>query len=159
MSEYTQTLSGQAQWAARNLIFNLDFIPEDKLSWKPAPDANSALEVVDHILGAYAGLSGIIKDPTTPPSFGGGDESKVASKEEASEKLLAAVDSYCALIGGLSEEDLKKPVQMPFGTFPLSFIVSMAPLDTVHHHGQIAYIQTLLGDTESHFDFSLLPQA
>ena len=28
---------------------------------------------------------------------------------------------------------------------------SIAVIDAVHHHGQIAYIQTLLGDKESHF--------
>lgn len=158
MSSYVETLSGQAQWAARNLAYNLDFIPDDKLAWKPEPSALSALEVVGHILNAYAGLGAIVANPTGEHSFNP-DPPKLSTRDEAKEKLIAAVDNYCQLIGGLSEEDLKKPVTMPFGTFPMSFLVSMAPLDTVHHHGQIAYIQTLLGDTESHFDFSLLPKS
>ena len=43
-----------------------------------------------------------------------------------------------------------KTLKLPFGEFPLSQAVSMPVVDLIHHHGQIAYIQTLLGDTEDH---------
>lgn len=39
----------------------------------------------------------------------------------------------------------------------LGWMVTAATLDTIHHAGQIAYIQTLLGDNELHFDSSALP--
>ncbi|HTE20118.1 MAG TPA: hypothetical protein VK689_17270, partial [Armatimonadota bacterium] len=39
----------QMLWASKNAAYNLSFIPEDKLNWKPAPTANSALEIVNHV--------------------------------------------------------------------------------------------------------------
>lgn len=30
-------------------VWNLDFIPADRLNWKPAPEAKSALEIVNHL--------------------------------------------------------------------------------------------------------------
>ena len=43
-------------------------------------------------------------------------------------------------------------IELPFGTFPLAQCCGFPPFDVMHHHGQIAYIQTLLGDGEDHFD-------
>ena len=36
-------LAGQTTFFSRNIGHNLDFIPDDKLDWKPAPSALSAL--------------------------------------------------------------------------------------------------------------------
>jgi len=36
-------------------------------------------------------------------------------------------------------------------SFPLARAASLPVIDMIHHHGQIAYIQTLLGDEEFHF--------
>src|SRR5438874_12362465 len=33
-----------AEWAGPDLAYNLDFVPEDRLNWKPAPESKSALE-------------------------------------------------------------------------------------------------------------------
>jgi hypothetical protein len=41
--------------------------------------------------------------------------------------------------------------------FTVGWMVTASTLDTIHHAGQIAYIQTLLGDNEIHFDESALP--
>lgn len=32
----------------------------------------------------------------------------------------------------------------------------MGVIELVHHRGQIVYVQTLLGDTEDHFDMAAL---
>ena len=37
------------------------------------------------------------------------------------------------------------------GSFPFARAVSFPVIDAIHHHGQIAYIQSLLGDAETHF--------
>ena len=42
-------------------------------------------------------------------------------------------------------------IELPFGTFSLGQCSGFPPFDLMHHHGQIAYIQTLLGDQEDHF--------
>lgn len=152
-----QTLAGEISWATKNMAYNLDFIPDDKLDWKPAPTALSALGVVGHLLTAIGYFQQSIENEA-PGAIPDGDEPAPTTREEAKAKLIAAGEEYSRMLLSLSPEDAARKVELSFGSFPLSFVASMAVTDAVHHHGQIAYIQTLLGDTESHFDFSLLPQ-
>src|SRR5690606_5610477 len=146
----------QLDWATKNMAYNLDFIPDDKLNWKPAPTALSALEIVGHLLGVIEYFRSALENPAAagPPS---GDGSTPASRDEAKMKLVAAGEEYSHWLLSLPEERLAEVVQLPFGKFPLGFAAEIPVSDALHHHGQIAYIQSLLGDTEPHFDASLFP--
>lgn len=150
--DYLELMGGQAGWGARNLAYNLDFIPADKLNWKPAPTANSALEIVQHATRAFKFLQGMI-------SGGSGEPPEVplpTTAAEAKQQIIDAAVEYKQFLTTIDPATLTNQIPMPFGaTFPLSRVVSMPVIDVIHHHGQIAYIQTLLGDTESHFDFAL----
>jgi hypothetical protein len=133
-----ETLARMVEGMGRNMAFNLDFIPDDKLSWKPAPSAKSALEVVQEVVGALGSVA------STP-----GDAAQLSSREEAKQKLGEVVEGYARAVRGFSAEDLARPVE-PF-KLPQGQMAALLAADCVHHHGQIAYIQTLLGDEESHF--------
>jgi hypothetical protein len=39
-----ERLAQLLEWAGPDLAHNLDFIPEDRLDWKPTPDSKSARE-------------------------------------------------------------------------------------------------------------------
>jgi uncharacterized damage-inducible protein DinB len=147
-------LAEDLNWAAKNLAYNLDFIPDDKLNWKPAPTANSALEIVGHLLEVYGHFG---KD-LDGASFSPDKAQTPTSRDEAKIKLVAAAEEYSYKLLALSPDEMNRPVTMPFGELPLGFVASIPITDTIHHHGQIAYIQSLLGDEEAHFDFSLLPK-
>lgn len=149
-----QQLAAQLNWAAQNLAYNLDFIPDDKLNWKPAPTALSALEIVEHLLGVYGHFGKTIGEAPDHSA----EAQTPASREEAQKKLIAAAQEYSQKLLALTPEEAARDVEFPFGKFNLGFAATMPVTDTIHHHGQIAYIQSLLGDTESHFDFSLLPK-
>lgn len=150
-----QTLAGQASWATKNLAYNLDFIPDEKLVWKPAGTARSALEIVGHLLGTFAMATDQLKD-TGQEMLYHKLACSVSSRNEAKIRLISTGEEYSYLLFSLKPEILTKVVELPFGRFPLSFVAAMPVMDAVHHHGQIAYIQILLGDAESHFDFSLI---
>jgi len=152
-----ESLASQIEWAAKNIAFNLDFIPEDKLSYKPSPTANSALEVIGHAAVAIGFFEKTLKGE--PPGNPGSIETPVpATLEEAKAMIITSATNYSAALRSLSPEDAGNIVDLQFAKLPLGFVASMAVTDLIHHHGQIAYIQTILGDTESHFDMSLLPQ-
>ncbi len=153
MNEMKQ-LADELNWAAQNLAYNLDFIPDDKLDWKPAPTASSALEIVGHLLGVYHHIGKMMGDDSSSDSS---EPQTPTSRDEAKIKLVAAAEEYSYKLLALTPEDMAREVDFPFGKFKLGFAATMPVTDTVHHHGQIAYIQSLLGDEESHFDFSLLP--
>ena len=56
-----EVLARQVIWACENIACNLKFIPADKLEWKPAPGAKSALEIVNHAAEVLHRMSRVLK--------------------------------------------------------------------------------------------------
>lgn len=147
--ENLEFIAGTLVWAGKNTAYNLDFIPDDKLSWKPSPDANSALEIAQHVVMALTMLrAGIVGEtgevaPAPVP----------ASRDEAKQQIVGAAEACAVTIRNLTPEDFNRTVSFPNGVeFPMQRAVGVPLIDLVHHHGQVAYLQTILGDKESHFD-------
>ena len=142
----------QMIWAANNIALNLDFIADDKLRWKPAATAPSALEIVDHLLDVLHRMT---------PLVGGFDSAEqvpqpVLDRDEAKVRLIEAADNYRAMLLDLEPEQLDEIIETRAGTMPRGAVAVMPVNDIIHHNGQIAYIQMLLGDTETHRDLSAL---
>lgn len=140
-----QLLSDTVTWTGKNLAYNLDKIPDDKLTWKPAPDAKSALEIAAEVVGTLGMFSATLQKqaPGESPTF--------STRQEAQQAVEKASADYGQLLLSLGDNDLTGDMELPVGTLPKSRALILPVVDTVHHHGQIAYIQTLLGDTETHF--------
>lgn len=140
--ETTDVLVGQMEWAVRNVNNNLDFIPDDKLNWKPAPTAKSVLEIVNHVAGSVHRITGKL----------GNDEqfSPATDRESAKALLQKSADIYVAQIRTLTPQDMQRTITMPMGELPLPVVMGMPVIELINHHGQITYIETLLGDEESH---------
>ena len=141
-------MAGLLEWAGKNIAYNLDYIPDDKLNWKPEPGAKSALEIIQHTAGAMMSLQPLLTGggfvPNEPPL--------PADREAAKQLIVAASGAYAEGMRHVNPELLGGSVDFPWGPMPFPQAASLAVLDSVHHHGQIAYIQTLLGDNEDHFD-------
>lgn len=142
-----EMLAGMAQWTGSNIAYNLAKIPADKLDWKPAPEANSAIEIVNHLIMPLSGIPAMLTG-NTPAEFA------PATDLESAQKLVREMsEKYASTLRAMAPESLEGTVEMPFGgTWPRERVASLPIFDLVHHHGQIAYLQTLLGDTESHFE-------
>ena len=139
-------MANQMSWIGRNTAHNLGFIPQDKLNWKPAPTAKSALEVVAHVTGFIKAMQPVLSGGEfKPPQF-----QTPTSLKEAQDRVTACTEEYAAALNRLTPEQLGRTIHLPFGPFPLAQAAGMPVVDLIHHHGQIAYIQTLLGDTEDH---------
>ena len=147
MTHPLETVAAQMEWAAKNTACNLGFIPEDKLNWKPAPTAKSALEIVNHVMQFTQGATGVARDGAwTETSF-----TPATNLEEANEMLTRVSKEYAAALRQVDPARLGGEITLPFGTFPLPMFLSMPQVDLIHHHGQIVYLQTLLGDEEMHW--------
>ena len=134
---------------AQVLVFNLDFIADEKLSWKPTPDAKSALEIVDHLAPYLDSVSDALSAQAV-------EFVPAQTRDEAKTALSRAAERYFSAVRDASAEVFARPFR---DDMPLTngWMVTASTLDTIHHSGQIAYIQTLLGDNEIHFDESALP--
>lgn len=140
-----ETLITLMTFAGRNMVENLNHIPDDKWDWKPGPDALSALEIINHMLSNYAVFNG---------AFGGKAFEAIENPAAAKAAVQQATEAYAANVRSLTPEKLDETVQMGEAQVPLRTLLWIAVVEICHHHGQISYIQTLLGDTESHFDRS-----
>ena len=138
-----ETLIRLISAGGENLIFNLDFIPADKFDWKPEPAAKSVSEIVNHLLENLNMFNGQFAD--APPQQAVSD---IASAKEA---MQSALRSYEQNLRGASPEKLAETIELPGMTVTLNLLANVAVVDTLNHHGQITYIQSLLGDDETHF--------
>jgi hypothetical protein len=139
-------MAALAEWAGKNTAYNLGFL-DGKVDWKPAEGAKSALEIVNHLSWFVAGMTGVMKTGAwSDPEF-----TPVTTLAEAQEVLTTGGAAYAAALRGLDPARLTDIVELPFGAFPLARAAAITVVDQLHHHGQIAYIQTLLGDQEMHF--------
>ncbi len=138
------------RYGARSLIHNLQFIPQERADWKPEPGAQSPLEIMTEVLRAVTMYRPILRGPDCPdprPPL-----PRPATLQEAAELLTAAVEDYAAALESAGPEP-DRPQEMPFGgVFRATRAVCYPVLDLFHHHGQICYLQAMLGDGGMHWD-------
>lgn len=143
-----ETEAALARWAAADMIAQLRALPEDKLAWKPSPEAKSALDVVNECIAACQMML---------PVFGGADWELMpfpqhGTLEEVAADLLKNVEEYALALEAVQPAQLERRVTFPFGTLDGTRCITMPLLDLIHHRGQIIYLQSILGDAEPHFD-------
>ena len=146
------------RWGVESMAFNLGQLPADKLNWKPTPESKSALEVTGEVLGVMRMMTGLIATgsfarPDGGQSTDGGpiQYAAPANLEDARRQLAETGEAFAAALDNAGPE-LERPVETPFGIMLGTRVVLWGMIDLVHHHGQISYLQSLLGDKEMHFN-------
>ena len=142
-----ELIAGQLDWAHKNINNNLDFVPEDKLNWKPATEAKSVLEIINHAAGTVHmfthAITGTHKHDLAP----------VTNRDEAKALVTQVITAHQTAIKSLSPSDMERVLSLPIGEMPVGVVAGLPVVELVNHHGQITYIQELLGDGESHLLF------
>ena len=141
-----ELICGQLDWANKNICNNIDFLPEDKMNWKPEPTAKSPLEIIHHMTDTLDMMTSAItgqKKTFTPATNG----------KEAKRLVDQAISHHVSVIKALTPEQLEQTVELPIGEFPMTMAAALPVTETINHHGQLTYIQTLMGDDESHLVF------
>ncbi|RYZ81744.1 MAG: DinB family protein [Proteobacteria bacterium] len=133
-------------WFGKNFAYNLDFVPEDKLHWKPVETSKSAAEITTEVLGVFGFVRGLFNPTDAQPE----GYANIKTRDEAKAKLLETTRSYAEFLRGLKPEDLEGTYDTPFGPFPKKRLAILPVQEISHHHGQITYLQTMWGDKDSH---------
>lgn len=136
----------EMEWICRDTAYNLEFIPTEKFDWKPAPTANSALDVANHVVDGIYQILGFLHGSSTGPK-----QLFAKNRAEAIRAILEVSAAYKKAVKDLKDKDLENKITLPWGERTILQVIQMPVTDMIHHHGQITYIQTLLGDTEMHF--------
>lgn len=151
--DHLELIAAQTRWSGENIAYNLEFVPDEKLCWKPSPTANSALEIVNHTVGALKGMQEALGTGTwEPPRF-----TPATDRRTAQALIREASRDYAEALRGLAGTDFNRTVQLPWGAFPLRECIHFPVFDLFHHRGQICYLQTIWGDTQDHFDPNARP--
>lgn len=152
---FNQLVSKVTLDAVDELLRYAKAIPSEKLTWRPAEHARSALEILQECAVLPAALTAWLQErPQSPPSmeqyapYWAQAESLTTldaceqALRENTQKLLRAVES-------LSEGELNHTAVAPWGrTYTLAQGCLIHYWNLTYHLGQIAYIQLLYGDTE-----------
>jgi hypothetical protein len=151
-------IAKQATEAGKQRILKaLSFVPDEKLTWSPSETAKSALRVAAHA-GVSNGMFASILSGQKPSAgsmaevFAAMDtaekaittrEAAIKSVEESSSAIVAALDK-------MTPELVGSTVEMPFGSFPMAFFMTLPGSHMDAHAAQIDYIQTIWGDLDPH---------
>ncbi len=136
----------RAIWVGRNIAYNLEFIPNDKLDWKPASSARSVLEIIDHAASVVHGAISRVDGGDGKITF-----SSAQNCEEAQSLILSCVSEYSVKLKNLTVQQWQEPVSAADEEITWGRMHEFIIFDLCHHHGQISYIQSLLGDADVHF--------
>jgi len=136
------------RYGVQSLIHNLEAMPADRLDWKPEPNARSALEIAGEVVGGMRMYLPILRggewDRSNPwPRF--------ATLEEARSLLTQTAEEYATALEAAGPE-LNRLVDIAGGMLRAPRAALFPVMDLFHHHGQVCYLQTLLGDKEQHWD-------
>lgn len=144
----------QTQKALDDVLRAVEAIPEDKRSWKPADTARSAIDQMDEIANFPELLYKIVAEGEMP-DFGNDPNINhhYDSYEEAKREALERNSKLCKAISMFPDSELEQEITLPFVgglVMTMADVLGLQHWNLTYHHGQLNYIQTLLGDTAMH---------
>jgi uncharacterized damage-inducible protein DinB len=126
------------------------------LDYRPKPGMRSVRDLILHIYGAEKALT----EGALAGKVSGAEENKGLPESEEAKPILASLktvadaqafavkchDAADAALSAISEEQLAKPVESPFGTFLGWQYFNFAYDEHWHHRGQLYTYARLLGN-------------
>jgi hypothetical protein len=140
------------RYGAMSFLTQLDAVPAERRNWRPEPAAPSAMEIAAEVISVFRMYRPLLESADSNVEWVRIDRTPPKSVDEAREKLIPVVEAYIEALEG-SGPELRRRQPMPFGGVFWAEDAAMYPLlDLMHHHGQLCYLQALLGDAEQHWD-------
>lgn len=134
-------------------------VPPDKITWKPAPTARSVFEQMQEVAHSARFFVPLLLGQAMPEM---GDHARKQTEElrasfDSVEKCCAAARihtaEFCQHVANLPDSRLEEEVTLPFAggiAMTIADVLFLHYWNLTYHHGQICYIQTMLGDLDMH---------
>lgn len=132
---------------------NFGQVPDDKLTWTPAPSAKSALRIAAHT-SLFAGrFAEMIAHRAVPNEADvarwEAEELAVLSRAEAEQIFRDGTEKVLAALDSLTAEDIEKSLDSGQGwSMSMTFVMGLPGFHATLHMGQIDYLQTCWGDQQ-----------
>jgi len=136
------------------------FVPDDKLTWAPAPTAKSAIRIAAHT-ALYAGIfARMIADRKLPQPDNltewlaqrNAAEVALTSRTEMESIFRKGTDEVIAALNSVPPEAIGARLDSGQGwSMPMTFLLNLPGMHAMSHAAQIDYLQTCWDDQEVHF--------
>ena len=160
MESLVASCKESAMWGMEHFLKVFSFVPDDKLTWTPAPTAKSAIRIAAHT-ALYAGrFARMISDRKLPASDNltewlaqvNAEEAAVTSRTEIESIFRKGTDEVIAALDSLTPEAIGTSLDSGLGwSMPMTFLMNLPGIHAMDHTGQIDYLQTCWDDQEVHF--------
>lgn len=134
---------------------NFSKVPDDKLTWVPAPTAKSALRIAAHT-ALYAGrFAKMIRDQALPVPSNisewvaqrDAEEEAITDREQIETIFREGTAEVLAALDALTEEDINLVIDSGQGwTMSMRYLITLPAWHTANHTGQIDFLQTCWDD-------------
>ncbi len=123
---------GQLDFIEGRLLDLAGAMPQDRMAWEPADGVRNTAEVYLHVAEANYFLASKM-GADVPKTERGTIEKSSTDKEKVAETLKESFTVIKDAAGNLTEEDLNKIIETPFGNMPLrNLMISL--LNHMHEH-------------------------
>ena len=139
------------------LLKTFSFVPDDKLTWSPAPTCKCALRIVAHCGNSNAAFIRIMKGipfPATSPEemmeMARAADEAITTREEAIALIESSTAEVLVTIDNLTPAQVDSMIETPMFTAPMAFWMNLPARHMDNHASQIDMLQTCWGDMDWH---------
>lgn len=160
MDTLIEACKANAVQAMESFLVVFSFIPDDKLTWTPAPSAKSAIRIAAHT-ALYAGRFARMIEARELPRPEGleewiarreAEDAALTDRAEVEAVFRKGTDEVLAALDSLTPEEVESTLDSGFGwTMPMTSLMNMPARHAYTHTGQLDFIQTCWDDQEVHF--------
>ncbi len=149
MPTIQQFLASGTREQSEKLLTALDSLPDDKRNWSPTAGSRSAIDQIAECAMLNGSTALLLAGNEFPKDFS--FEKYLQEKLDLAKDYHRTVelfktntDAVCRAIANLTESDLGKTVEMPWGSMSLNDLASYPLWNMTYHEGQITYIRLML---------------
>ena len=134
---------------------NFSKVPDDKLTWVPAPTAKSALRIAAHTALYACRFAKMIRDQALPAPSNisewvaqrDAEEEAITDREQIETIFREGTAEVLAALDALTEADINVVIDSGQG-WPMSmrYLITLPAWHTANHTGQIDFLQTCWDD-------------
>jgi hypothetical protein len=133
--------------AEDRFLYGLERTPDDRLNWNPGGATLTPLQLAGKLAGIVAFFAHFVITDEMPERPRGAADT-TPTREAVVAQLNASFARLREVVEGLTEDDLAREIQVPWGRATVREAVSWVPNIFGYMQGQLNYCQLAYGDTD-----------
>ena len=146
--------------AMESFLKTFSFVPDDRLTWKPCPTANSAIRIAAHTALYVDRFAIMLRNRRLPieeeipgiQAVMNAAEEALTDRQEMERVYRRNTEEFVRVIASLTTAETGSMLDSTFCyPVPMTFLMWLPSRNALGHEGQIDYLQTCWDDKVVHF--------